>query len=100
MENLKPVKIIDEMLDSLLSDERKVLKLSFGIEDGSEHSIEDIANILGKSVDTVTERYAKALRKLRHPSRSHKIKSDEFISAVSECKGYKELVETILGIKQ
>ena len=100
MENLKTVEIIDETLDTLVGDESEVLKLFFGIADGSEHSVEDIANILGKSVDEVKETYAKAVRKLRHPSRKNKISTDEFLSAVSEYKGYKELAEVIAGKRQ
>lgn len=100
MENLKPIEIINEILDTLVGDECEVLKLFFGIADGSEHSVEDIANILGKSVDEVKETYTKAVRKLRHPSRKNKISNDEFISAVSEYKGYKELAEVIAGIRQ
>lgn len=100
MENLKPVEILEKTLDTLNSDECEVLKLFFGIKDGSEHSVEDIANNLGKSVDEVKETYAKAVRKLRHPSRKNTISSAEFISAVSEYNGYKELAEVIAGIRQ
>ena len=100
MENLKPVEILEKTLDTLNSDECEVIKLFFGIKDGSEHSVEDIANNLGKSVDEVKETYAKAVRKLRHPSRKNKISTDEFLSAVSEYKGYKELAEVIAGKRQ
>lgn len=57
MENLKPVEILEKTLDTLNSDECEVIKLFFGIKDGSEHSVEDIANNLGKSVDEVKETY-------------------------------------------
>ena len=95
MENLKPIEIIDKILDTLVGDESEVIKLFYGIKDGSEHSVEDIANILGKSVDEVKETYTHAFRKLMHPSRSAKLANTEFIAAVANDKGYKELTDAL-----
>ena len=63
-----------EVLDTLTDREQKVLKLRFGLEDGRSRTLEEV----GKEFDVTRERIrqieAKALRKLRHPSRSKKLK--------------------------
>ena len=63
-----------EVLDTLTEREQKVLKLRFGLEDGRARTLEEV----GKEFDVTRERIrqieAKSLRKLRHPSRSKKLK--------------------------
>ena len=65
---------LDEVLDTLTEREQKVLKLRFGLEDGRARTLEEV----GKKFDVTRERIrqieAKALRKLRHPTRSKKLK--------------------------
>lgn len=65
---------LEGVLDSLTSREQKVLKLRFGIDDGRARTLEEV----GKQFDVTRERIrqieAKALRKLKHPSRSKKLK--------------------------
>ena len=65
---------LDEVLSSLTDREAKVLRLRFGLEDGRPRTLEEV----GKEFDVTRERIrqieAKALRKLRHPSRSKKLK--------------------------
>ena len=65
---------LEEVLDTLTDREQKVLKLRFGLEDGRARTLEEV----GKEFDVTRERIrqieAKALRKLRHPSRSKKLK--------------------------
>ena len=65
---------LDEVLDTLTEREQKVLRLRFGIKDGRARTLEEV----GKEFDVTRERIrqieAKALRKLRHPSRSRKLK--------------------------
>ena len=65
---------LEEVLDTLTEREQKVLKLRFGLEDGRARTLEEV----GKEFDVTRERIrqieAKALRKLRHPSRSKKLK--------------------------
>ena len=62
------------MLGTLTDRERKVLRLRFGLDDGRQRTLEEV----GKEFDVTRERIrqieAKALRKLRHPSRSKKLK--------------------------
>ncbi|MDO5724799.1 MAG: RNA polymerase sigma factor RpoD [Tissierellia bacterium] len=65
---------LDDVLDTLTPRERKVLTLRFGLDDGRARTLEEV----GKEFDVTRERIrqieAKALRKLRHPSRSKKLK--------------------------
>ena len=65
---------LDEVMNTLTPREAKVLKLRFGLEDGRARTLEEV----GKEFDVTRERIrqieAKALRKLRHPSRSKKLK--------------------------
>lgn len=65
---------LDDVLATLTDRERKVLRLRFGLDDGRQRTLEEV----GKEFDVTRERIrqieAKALRKLRHPSRSKKIK--------------------------
>ena len=67
--------IVKDVLDSLTPREAKVLRMRFGIEMTTDHTLEEV----GKQFDVTRERIrqieAKALRKLRHPSRSEKLKS-------------------------
>jgi len=67
--------VTKEVLDSLTPREAKVLRMRFGIEMSTDHTLEEV----GKQFDVTRERIrqieAKALRKLRHPSRSDKLKS-------------------------
>ncbi|HUW39104.1 MAG TPA: RNA polymerase sigma factor RpoD [Rhodocyclaceae bacterium] len=67
--------VTKEILDSLTPREAKVLRMRFGIEMNTDHTLEEV----GKQFDVTRERIrqieAKALRKLRHPSRSEKLRS-------------------------
>ncbi|MDD2701217.1 MAG: RNA polymerase sigma factor RpoD [Sideroxydans sp.] len=67
--------VTKDILDSLTQREAKVLRMRFGIEMNTDHTLEEV----GKQFDVTRERIrqieAKALRKLRHPSRSEKLKS-------------------------
>jgi len=67
--------VTKDVLDSLTPREAKVLRMRFGIEMSTDHTLEEV----GKQFDVTRERIrqieAKALRKLRHPSRSDKLKS-------------------------
>jgi RNA polymerase primary sigma factor len=67
--------VVKEVLDSLTPREAKVLRMRFGIEMSTDQTLEEV----GKQFDVTRERIrqieAKALRKLRHPSRADKLKS-------------------------
>ena len=65
---------IGEVLDSLTSRERKVLELRFGLEDGRNRTLEEIGREFSVTRERIRQIEAEALAKLRHPSRSRKLK--------------------------
>ena len=62
------------VLDTLTEREEKVLKLRFGLEDGQCRTLEEVGQIFGVTRERIRQIEAKALRKMRHPSRSKKLK--------------------------
>ncbi|HHW12450.1 MAG TPA: RNA polymerase sigma factor RpoD [Firmicutes bacterium] len=65
---------LEEVLDTLTSREEKVLRLRFGLEDGRARTLEEVGQVFGVTRERIRQIEAKALRKLRHPSRSKKLK--------------------------
>ncbi len=65
---------LDEILDTLTDRERKVLTLRFGLIDGRARTLEEVGKEFSVTRERIRQIEAKALRKLRHPSRSRKIK--------------------------
>jgi RNA polymerase primary sigma factor len=65
---------IDEVLLTLSQRERKVLQLRFGLEDGRSRTLEEVGKEFKLTRERIRQIEAKALRKLRHPSRSRKLK--------------------------
>jgi RNA polymerase primary sigma factor len=65
---------IDEVLSSLNPRERRVLQLRFGLEDGRSRTLEEVGREFGVTRERIRQIEAKALRKLRHPSRSRKLR--------------------------
>jgi RNA polymerase primary sigma factor len=66
---------IEEALKSLTEREGKVLKMRFGLGDGNEHTLEEVGQQFKVTRERIRQIEAKALRKLKHPSRSRKLKS-------------------------
>ena len=66
---------IGEALKSLTEREAKVLKMRFGLGDGNEHTLEEVGQQFKVTRERIRQIEAKALRKLKHPSRSRKLKS-------------------------
>jgi len=62
---------LDEVLTSLSHRERKILEMRFGLIDGSDHTLEEIGNLYNVTRERIRQIEAKALRKLRHPTRAH-----------------------------
>ncbi|ADQ15082.1 RNA polymerase sigma factor RpoD [Halanaerobium hydrogeniformans] len=65
---------LDGVLDTLTEREKRVLELRFGIEDGRPRTLEEVGKEFGVTRERIRQIEAKALRKLRHPSRSKKLK--------------------------
>jgi len=65
---------IDEVLGTLLPREERILQLRFGLEDGRSHTLEEVGNVFGLTRERIRQIEAKAIRKLRHPSRSRKLR--------------------------
>ncbi len=65
---------LGDVLDSLTDREGKVLKLRFGLEDGRSRTLEEVGKEFNVTRERIRQIEAKALRKLRHPSRSKKLK--------------------------
>ena len=65
---------ISEVLETLTEREEKVIRLRFGLEDGKSRTLEEVGQMFGVTRERIRQIEAKALRKLRHPSRSRKLK--------------------------
>jgi len=74
--------LIDEPRARLTPREEKIMKMRFGLEDGSEHTLEEVGLEFALTRERIRQIEAKALRKLRQPSRSRKLKS--FLEDVHE----------------
>lgn len=65
---------LEDVLDTLTPREEKVLRLRFGLDDGRARTLEEVGQSFGVTRERIRQIEAKALRKLRHPSRSHKLR--------------------------
>ncbi len=63
------------LLKTLTPREERIIKMRFGMEDGSEHTLEEVGNSFAVTRERIRQIEAKALRKLRHPSRSDKLRA-------------------------
>jgi RNA polymerase primary sigma factor len=73
--NLNLKEQTDQVLKTLTPREEKVIKMRFGVGDGSEHTLEEVGQNFAVTRERIRQIEAKALRKLRHPSRSRKLKA-------------------------
>ncbi|PYP91929.1 MAG: RNA polymerase sigma factor RpoD [Candidatus Angelobacter sp. Gp1-AA117] len=71
-----------QVLRTLTPREEKVIKMRFGLEDGSEHTLEEVGQSFAVTRERIRQIEAKALRKLRHPSRSRKLRA--FMDGIRE----------------
>ena len=65
---------ISQVLETLTEREEKVIRLRFGLEDGKPRTLEEVGQMFGVTRERIRQIEAKALRKLRHPSRSRKLR--------------------------
>ena len=64
-----------QVLKTLTPREEKIIKMRFGLEDGSEHTLEEVGQNFAVTRERIRQIETKALRKLRHPSRSHRLRT-------------------------
>jgi RNA polymerase primary sigma factor len=64
-----------QVLKTLTPREEKIIKMRFGLEDGSEHTLEEVGQNFAITRERIRQIEVKALRKLRHPSRSHHLRT-------------------------
>ncbi len=65
---------LDEVLDSLSPREKRVLQLRFGLEDGKQRTLEEVGREFGVTRERIRQIEAKAIRKLKHPTRAKKLR--------------------------
>ena len=65
---------LDEVLDSLSPREKRVLQLRFGLEDGKQRTLEEVGKEFGVTRERIRQIEAKAIRKLKHPTRAKKLR--------------------------
>jgi RNA polymerase primary sigma factor len=73
--NLNLKEQTEAVLKSLTPREEKVIKMRFGLDDGSEHTLEEVGHSFAVTRERIRQIEAKALRKLRHPSRARKLRA-------------------------
>ena len=73
--NLNLKEQIASLLKTLTPREEKIIKMRFGLEDGSQHTLEEVGQVFALTRERIRQIEAKALRKLRHPSRSHRLRA-------------------------
>jgi RNA polymerase primary sigma factor len=72
--NLNMKEQMASMLKTLTPREEKIIRMRFGMEDGSEHTLEEVGQVFAVTRERIRQIEAKALRKLRHPARSRKFR--------------------------
>src|SRR5262249_32105486 len=73
--NINLVEMTEEVLNTLTPREERIIKMRFGLEDGTEHTLEEVGQAFGVTRERIRQIEAKALRKLRHPSRSRQLRA-------------------------
>ena len=73
--NINLQEMTENVLNSLTPREERVIKMRFGLEDGTEHTLEEVGQNFAVTRERIRQIEAKALRKLRHPSRSRRLRA-------------------------
>ena len=71
--NLK--EMTEQVLNTLTPREERIIKMRFGLEDGTEYTLEEVGQNFGVTRERIRQIEAKALRKLRHPSRNRRLRA-------------------------
>jgi RNA polymerase primary sigma factor len=83
--NINLKEMTEQVLNMLTPREERVIKMRFGLEDGTEHTLEEVGQAFGVTRERIRQIEAKALRKLRHPSRSRQLRA--FLADVQTSHG-------------
>ena len=73
--NINLKEMTENVLNTLTPREERVIKMRFGLEDGTEHTLEEVGQNFAVTRERIRQIEAKALRKLRHPSRSRRLRA-------------------------
>ncbi len=73
--NINLKEMTEEVLNTLTPREERIIKMRFGLEDGTEHTLEEVGQTFGVTRERIRQIEAKALRKLRHPSRTRRLRA-------------------------
>jgi RNA polymerase primary sigma factor len=73
--NINLKEMTEQLLNTLTPREERIIKLRFGLEDGTEHTLEEVGQSFSVTRERIRQIEAKALRKLRHPSRNHRLRT-------------------------
>src|SRR5262245_32129912 len=73
--NINLKEMTEQVLNMLTPREERIIKMRFGLEDGTEHTLEEVGQKFGVTRERIRQIEAKALRKLRHPSRSRQLRA-------------------------
>jgi RNA polymerase primary sigma factor len=65
----------EQILNTLTPREERIIKMRFGLEDGTEHTLEEVGQNFGVTRERIRQIEAKALRKLRHPCRNRRLRA-------------------------
>jgi len=73
--NINLKEMTEEVLNTLTPREERIIKMRFGLEDGTERTLEEVGQTFGVTRERIRQIEAKALRKLRHPSRNRRLRT-------------------------
>jgi RNA polymerase sigma factor (sigma-70 family) len=88
-EKIELKSVLEELLHTVTPREERIIRMRFGLEDGEEHTLNDVASVFNLTTERIRQIETRALRKLRHPSRSEKL-THHYYGAEEFCPFCKE----------